>query len=85
MSWFGLEEIERARAGAEVEDVVAEVPESAAGGVMERLAARKGRMEAMEHRGDRVLLRYVAPSRGLFGYRGEFLKMIERAKQLSGQ
>ncbi len=56
-----------------VEEVVAEVPESAAGGVMERLAARKGRMEAMEHRGERVLLRYVAPSRGLFGYRGEFL------------
>jgi GTP-binding protein len=40
---------------------------------MERLAARKGRMEAMEHRGERVLLRYTVPSRGLFGYRGEFL------------
>jgi GTP-binding protein len=56
-----------------VEEVVAEVPEACAGGVMERLAARKGRMEAMEHRGERVLLRYTVPSRGLFGYRGEFL------------
>ena len=56
-----------------VEEVVAEVAEAHAGGVMERLAARKGRMLAMEHRGERVVLRYVVPSRGLFGYRGEFL------------
>jgi GTP-binding protein len=55
------------------EEVVAEVPEACAGSVMERLAARRGRMEAMEHRGERVVLRYSVPSRGLFGYRGEFL------------
>jgi GTP-binding protein len=56
-----------------VEEVVAEVPDSAAGAVMESLAARRGRMEAMEHRGPRVVLRYTVPSRRLFGYRGEFL------------
>jgi GTP-binding protein len=56
-----------------VEDVVIEVPEAFAGSVMERLSARRGRLEAMEHRGGRVLLRFVVPSRGLFGYRGEFL------------
>jgi len=56
-----------------VEAVVADVPEAFAGSVMERLAARKGRMEALEHRGERVVLRYRVPSRGLFGYRGEFL------------
>ena len=27
----------------------------------------------MEHRGDRVHMRFIVPSRGLFGYRGEFL------------
>ena len=37
------------------------------------LAARRGRMEAMEHRGARFVLRYTVPSRRLFGYRGEFL------------
>jgi GTP-binding protein len=56
-----------------VEEVVIDVPESAAGSVMEKLAQRKGRMDSMEHQGDRVQMRFVVPSRGLFGYRGEFL------------
>ena len=56
-----------------VEEVVADVPETAAGSVMEKLAQRKGRMEHMEHHGDRVQMRFIVPSRGLFGYRGEFL------------
>ncbi len=56
-----------------VEDVVAEVPEPFTGVVMEKLSSRKGRMEQMESRGDRVRLCFVAPSRGLFGYRSEFL------------
>jgi len=55
------------------EDVVVEVPEAHQGVVMEKLAARKGRLEAMEQRDGRTLLRFVAPSRGLFGYRSEFL------------
>src|SRR5258705_322808 len=56
-----------------VEDVVIEVPDGAAGSVMEKLAQRRGRMEAMEQRGDRVRMHFIAPSRGLFGYRTEFL------------
>jgi GTP-binding protein len=56
-----------------VEDVVADVPEAFTGVVMEKLSARKGRMVQMESRGDRVRLSFVAPSRGLFGYRSEFL------------
>jgi len=56
-----------------VEEVVVDVPETAAGSVMEKLAQRKGRMDAMEHQGSRVQMRFVVPSRGLFGYRGEFL------------
>ncbi len=56
-----------------VEEVVAEIPEAHTGAVMEKLSARRGRMEGMEHRGGRVVLRFVAPSRGLFGYRSEFL------------
>ncbi len=56
-----------------VEDVVVEVPDTAAGSVMEKLAQRRGRMEAMEQRGDRVRMHFIAPSRGLFGYRTEFL------------
>jgi GTP-binding protein len=56
-----------------VEEVVIDVPETAAGSVIEKLAERKGRMDTMEHHGDRVQMRYIVPSRGLFGYRGEFL------------
>ena len=56
-----------------VEDVVVEVPEAAPGAVMEKLAQRRGRMVAMEQRGDRVRMHFVVPSRGLFGYRSEFL------------
>jgi GTP-binding protein len=56
-----------------VEDVVAEVPEPMTGIVIEKLSSRKGRLVSMEHRDDRVRLTFVAPSRGLFGYRNEFL------------
>ncbi len=56
-----------------VEDVVAEVPEAFSGVVLERLAARRGRLVSMERREGTTLLRFVAPSRGLFGYRSEFL------------
>ena len=56
-----------------VEDVVAEVPEAFSGVVLERLAARRGRLVSMEQREGTALLRFVAPSRGLFGYRSEFL------------
>ena len=56
-----------------VEDVVVEVPEAHAGTVMEKLAARRGRLLRMEHRSGDVVLHYAVPSRGLFGYRSEFL------------
>ena len=56
-----------------VEDVVIDAPESSAGSVMEKLAERKGRMASMEHVGDRIQMRFVVPSRCLFGYRSEFL------------
>jgi GTP-binding protein len=56
-----------------VEDVVVEIPERCAGAVMEKLSGRKGRMLSMEQRDGRVRLCFVVPSRGLFGYRGEFL------------
>ena len=56
-----------------VEDVVVEVPGGSEGSVMEKLAQRRGRMEAMEQRDHCVRMHFVVPSRGLFGYRTEFL------------
>ncbi len=56
-----------------VEEVIAEVPEASGGVVMEKLARRRGRLEEATIRGDRQILRFIVPSRGLFGYRNEFM------------
>jgi len=56
-----------------VEDVAIDAPEAAAGSVLEKLALRKGRLVSMEQAGGRIQFQFVVPSRGLFGYRSEFL------------
>jgi GTP-binding protein len=56
-----------------VEEVVADVPEWCAGITMEKLSARRGRLRAMERQGERVTLHFGVPSRGMFGFRSEFL------------
>jgi len=56
-----------------LEQVVLDVPESALGSVMEKLGARKGELVEMTPSGSRMKLTFLIPSRGLFGYRSEFL------------
>jgi len=57
-----------------IERVVVDVPSEHVGTVTERLGTRRGRMEKMAAtQGNRVRLEYVVPSRGLIGFRGEFL------------
>ena len=57
-----------------VEDVVVEVPEASPGAVLEKLPARKGRARRRwRSAARRSVLQFVVPSRGLFGYRSEFL------------
>ncbi len=55
------------------EDLVADVPESSVGTVMEKLGSRKGELVKMTQLGSRMRLDFIVPSRGLFGYRSEFL------------
>ncbi len=56
------------------EKVVLDIPNDATGSITEKLAIRKGRMEAMTPLGDtRTRMVFVVPSRGLIGYRGVFL------------
>ena len=43
------------------------------GAVMEKLGSRKGELIQMSPAGDRMRLEYLVPSRGLFGYKNEFL------------
>ncbi len=56
------------------EELVAEVPESRVGTVIEKLGARRGEMLEMRPTGrGPIRLRFRIPARGLFGYRTEFL------------
>ncbi len=56
-----------------VERVVVDVPQEYMGSVMEKLGARKGEFLQMTPVGSRTKLEFLVPSRGLFGYRNEFL------------
>ena len=55
-----------------VERMVADVPQAYAGAVIEKIGRRRGVLESM-HGLDRVRLEFLVPSRGLFGYRSEFM------------
>ncbi|MEM7736676.1 MAG: translational GTPase TypA [Deinococcota bacterium] len=59
------------------EQVIADVPESSMGNVMESLSSRKGEMVNMAQEGGRAKLEFVIPSRALFGYRSQFLSMTQ--------
>ena len=56
-----------------IERVVVDVPQEYMGSVMEKLGARKGEFLQMTPVGSRMKLEFLVPSRGLFGYRNEFL------------
>ncbi|MEE8122503.1 MAG: translational GTPase TypA, partial [Alphaproteobacteria bacterium] len=56
------------------EDVLVDVDEEFSGAVVEAISKRRGRMEEMRPSGGgKVRLGFVAPSRGLIGYHGEFM------------
>lgn len=57
------------------EDLLIDVPEECAGGCIEKLAGRKGEMLEMQAVGSRSKMRFLIPSRGLIGFRGEFIRM----------
>ncbi len=56
-----------------IERFVCDVPSEYMGAVMEKLGSRKGELVQMTPAGDRMRLEYLIPSRGLFGYKNEFL------------
>ena len=55
-----------------VERLVVDTPQASAGAVIEKIGRRRGVLETMSG-GDRVRLEFLVPSRGLFGYRSEFM------------
>ena len=56
-----------------MEELVADVPQEYVGAVIEKLGMRKAEMKEMTPVGARMRLTFLVPSRGLFGYRNEFL------------
>ncbi|MCF0248517.1 MAG: translational GTPase TypA, partial [Synergistes sp.] len=65
---------EKGRTLEPMEEVIIDVPEEYQGIVIQKLAQRKGELKNMENGGTGVLrLEFKIPTRGLIGYRGEFL------------
>ena len=56
-----------------IERMIADVPEASMGSVIEKMGKRKGDLLSMTPMGSRYRLEFSVPSRGLFGYRNEFL------------
>ncbi|MBQ2747236.1 MAG: translational GTPase TypA [Firmicutes bacterium] len=56
-----------------IEEVVISVPEEYSGTVINKLNIRKGLMKQMSGDGGYVKLEYLVPTRGLLGYRSEFI------------
>ena len=56
-----------------MEELVADVPQEYVGAVIEKMGNRKGEIQEMNPIGSRMRLKFIVPSRGLFGYRNEFL------------
>lgn len=55
------------------EEVTVDVPESYSGTVIEKLSKRKGQMIDMKQDNGQVRVIFEIPTRGLLGYRGEFI------------
>ncbi len=55
------------------EKVFVEVPEKYQGAVMQKMGERKGELKEMRNNAGIIFLEFIIPTRGLFGYRNEFL------------
>ncbi|MEN6488875.1 MAG: translational GTPase TypA, partial [Smithella sp.] len=57
-----------------VERLFLDIPEEFVGKITEKLSARKGRLESLVNKGSgRVSMEFLIPSRGLIGFRSQFL------------
>ncbi len=56
-----------------MERLLIDVPEEAVGSVMEKMGIRKAELVQMAPQGNRMRIEYIIPTRGLLGYRNEFM------------
>jgi GTP-binding protein len=59
------------------ENVLLDVPEDCSGSCIERLSQRKGELRNMFSENGRTSLEFFVPSRGLLGFRSEFIRMTK--------
>ena len=57
------------------EDLILDVPEENAGTCIDRICQRKGEMRHMENTAGRTMIEFKIPSRGLLGFRSEFIRI----------
>ena len=55
------------------EKVFIEVPEKYQGAIIQQLGSKKAELKEMRNNGGIIFLEFIIPTRGLFGYRSEFL------------
>ena len=67
------------------EEVTIDVPETFSGSIIEKLAKRKGQMTNMVQKDAQVRMTFDIPTRGLLGYRGEFVVDTKGEGILSSQ
>ena len=58
-----------------VEELTIDLPESDAGKAIETVSQRKGEMTNMEPKGDRMILKFIIPARGIIGLRNYLLNV----------
>lgn len=58
-----------------VEELTIDLPETDAGKAIETVSVRKGEMTNMEPKGDRMILKFIIPSRGIIGLRNYLLNV----------
>ncbi len=56
-----------------IERLLLDVPDDSVGSVMEKMGLRKAELQQMTPVGNRMRIEFLIPSRGLFGYKSEFL------------
>lgn len=56
-----------------IDMLVVDVPSDSVGSIMEKMGLRKGELVNMTPHGDRIKMEFKIPTRGLFGYKSEFL------------
>ena len=56
-----------------IDKLVVDVPQDCMGVVMNKMGIRKGEFQNMTTHGSRLKMEFLIPSRGLFGYKSEFL------------